>query len=227
MEGNEGIAPVWNLNERNATGYGDNCGMWFMWIIVIFALMGGNGFGGWGNRAAGNALTQAEMQAGFNNQSVLDQLRGITYGLSDGFFTQNTAMLNGMNGLEKTNMQSTYALGSQLADNRFAMQNGFCEINRNTDSVKAEAYRNTCDVVNAIRSDGEKTRALLVANQIQELRDKLADRDRDLQSANFNLSQVAQSAAIINQLRPYPTPAYITASPYQAISGGTTTTTTT
>lgn len=45
MEGNEGIAPVWNLNEKGGNGLGDSCGMWFMWIIVIFALMGG---GGWG-----------------------------------------------------------------------------------------------------------------------------------------------------------------------------------
>ena len=67
---------------------------------------------------------------------------------------------------------------------------------------------------------------MITANTIQELRDKLADRDRDLQSATFNLSQVMQSAALVNQLRPYPTPAYITASPYQAITGGGTTPTT-
>lgn len=49
MEGNEGIAPVWNLNEKGGNGWGDSCGMWFMWIIVIFALMGGGGWGGFGN----------------------------------------------------------------------------------------------------------------------------------------------------------------------------------
>ena len=68
---------------------------------------------------------------------------------------------------------------------------------------------------------------MIVANQIQELRDKLADRDRDLQTANFNLSQVAQTSSIVGKLRPYPIPAYITASPYQSISTGGTTTTTT
>lgn len=66
---------------------------------------------------------------------------------------------------------------------------------------------------------------LMMANQMQELRDKLADRDRALQSANFNLSQVVQNATIVGQLKPYPTPAYIVNSPYQSSTGGATTTT--
>ena len=33
------------------------------------------------------------------------------------------------------------------------------------------------------------------------------------------LSQVMQSAALVNQLRPFPQPAYITASPYQTLAG--------
>lgn len=224
MEGNEGIAPVWNLNEKGGNGWGDSCGMWFMWIIVIFALMGGGGLGGFGNRAG---LTQAEMQAGFNHQDEMSQIRGLGYGLSDSTFSLNTTMLQGQAGLEKTVMQGNYALGSQLAENRFSQQQCCCETNRNIDSVKSENYKNTCTITSAIHEEAEKTRALITANTIQELRDKLADRDRDLQSATFNLSQVMQSAALVNQLRPYPTPAYITASPYQAITGGGGTTTTT
>jgi hypothetical protein len=50
----------------DGTNWSENgCGMWFMWIIVIFALMGGGNFG-WGNR--GNALTQAEMQYPFRQK---------------------------------------------------------------------------------------------------------------------------------------------------------------
>lgn len=46
-------------------------------------------------------------------------------------------------------------------------------------------------------------------NEIQTLRD-------NLQTANFQLSQQAQSANIIGQLRPTPTPAYLTCSPYES-----------
>lgn len=157
----------------------------------------------------------------------MGQLRGVTYGLSDSTFALNNSILNAHSGLEKTIMQGNYDIGSQLAENRFAQQQCCCETNRNIDSVKAENYKNTCTITSAIHEEAEKTRALITANTIQELRDKLADRDRDLQSATFNLSQVMQSAALVNQLRPYPTPAYITASPYQAITGGGGTTPTT
>ena len=77
---------------------------------------------------------------------------------------------------------------------------------------------NEMSPIDSLKGIGEKTRAVLIANQIQDLRDKLADRDRDLQTANFQLSQQAQSAALIGTLRPYPQPAYITNSPYQSIA---------
>lgn len=51
---------------------------------------------------------------------------------------------------------------------------------------------------------------------MQDLRDRLADRDRDLQAANFQLSQLSQTSNIIGTLRPFPIPAYVTCSPYQA-----------
>lgn len=159
------------------------------------------------------------MQAGFNHQDEMGQLRGVTYGLADSTFALNTTMLQGQAGLEKTVMQGNYSLGSQLAENRFAQQQCCCETNRNIDSVRAENYRNTCELKTALHEEAEKTRGMMMASQIQDLRDRLADRDRDLQSANFNLSQVMQSAALVNQLRPFPQPAYITASPYQTLAG--------
>lgn len=190
--------------------------MWFMWIIVIFALMGGwgNGFGN--NRGLNEALTRSDLQSGFDNQSVQRGIAGIQDGLCDGFYAQNTTMLNGFSGVQRDLMSNGYQLGNQIAENRFAAQNCCCETNRNIDSVRAENYKNTCEIVNAINADGEKTRAVMVANTIQELRDKLADRDRDLQTANFQLSQQAQNATLISTLRPFPQPAFITCSPYQS-----------
>ena len=233
MAEGEGIQPVWSMNGNN-NGWGDCNGMWFMWIIVIIALMGG-----WGNNnmppimpGLGNGLTQAEMQEGFNHQDEMSQIRGITYGLSDGFYAMNTAMLQGQadlgrtvmqgnNGVEKAVLQTGWSISQGLNENRFAQQTCCCETNRNIDSVRADAYRNTCDITTAIHEEAEKTRGLINANTMQDLRDRLADRDRELQTANFNLSQTIQSAAIVNQLRPYPQPAYITASPYQSAGYGT------
>ena len=74
--------------------------------------------------------------------------------------------------------------------------------------------------MNAIRCDGDQTRALINANTMQSLRDKLADKDRDLQTANFQLSQQAQNNYLVNQLRPCPVPAYPSCSPYTTYTWG-------
>lgn len=219
MEGS-GIVPVMDVN-RNGYGYGDGFGCgggWFMWSIVLFALMGGwgNGFGrGYGN---GPGLTQVEMQQGFDTQNILRKLDGINNGLCDGFYAQNTTMLNGFNGVQRDLCTGFSAVNAGIAENRFAAQQCCCETNRNIDAVRAENYKNTCEITNAIHAEGEATRALINHNVMQDLRDRLADRDRDLQSANFQLSQLSQTANIVGTLRPFPQPAYITASPYQAAS---------
>ena len=61
----------------------------------------------------------------------------------------------------------------QVAENRFAAQQCCCETNRNIDAVRAENYRNTCDITTAIHAEGEATRSLIQANEVQALRDKV------------------------------------------------------
>lgn len=87
-----------------------------------------------------------------------------------------------------------------------------CETNRNIDAVRYENARNTCDIVNAIKADGDATRALMTQNTIQELRD-------NLQAAQLQLGNISQTQTIINAVRPFPIPSYITCSPYTAANG--------
>ena len=192
---------------------GDSMNNWannpFIYLVWL-ALLGGNGgfFGNRNNDAAWqNTMTRSDMFEGFNNQDVNSQLRGITNGLCDGFYTINNSIKDG-----------TYATQSALAENRFASQQCCCETKGLLKDLSAEGYRNTCEITTAIHAEGEATRALITANTMQDLRDRLADRDRDLITANFQLSQQAQSANLISTLRPFPQPAYITCSPYQSPS---------
>lgn len=184
----------------------------FLLFALIFGGMGngwGGGFGGgFGGGWANGVLTRAEMFDGFNNQNVMRKLDGITQGLCDGFYAQNTSLLQGFN-----------TVGSQIAENRFAAQQCCCETNRNIDSVRYDNQKCCCDLQKTIHDEGEATRALIVQNKIESLRDRLADKDRDLQTANFQLSQQAQNATLINTLRPFPTPSYITCSPYESARG--------
>lgn len=82
--------------------------------------------------------------------------------------------------------------------------------------VRYEAAKNTCDIATAIHAEGEATRALINANTMQDLRDRLEARDRELMTANFQLSQQAQTANLVDELRPCSRPAYITCSPYES-----------
>jgi hypothetical protein len=49
---------------------------------------------------------------------------------------------------------------------------------------------------------------------MQDLRDRLAAKDSQLQTANFQISQQAQNAYLVNELKPCPVPAYPVANPY-------------
>lgn len=153
----------------------------------------------------GGGFLSATMQRGFDNGTVVSKLDGITNGLCDGFYAQNTTMLNGFNG---TNMA--------IKDAQYSAKDCCCTINRSIDATRYEAQKNTCDITTAIHAEGEATRALIQANTVQELRDRLEAKDRELLTANFNLSQQAQTCALVNEIRPVSKPAYITCSPYAA-----------
>ena len=150
---------------RAATGADENGwgggGAW--WIIILFLFMFGMGGGGWGWGNRGNdALTRAEMQQGFDTQEITRKLDGLSYGMCDGFYAQNTTMLNGFAGVT-----------SAVRDAQFAAQQCCCETNRNIDSVRYDAQKNTCDITTAIHAEGEATRALIQKNEMQNLRDRL------------------------------------------------------
>lgn len=88
-----------------------------------------------------------------------------------------------------------------------------CETQKGILGLQAENYKNTCDITNAIHKEGEDTRALITANTIQDLRDQNT-------AYQLQLSNQAQTANIISQLRPTPIPAYLTCSPYTANNCG-------
>lgn len=169
-----------------------------------------------------NALTQAELFDGLGRQDILGNQReiqqslcGISGAMQTGFGNIRYDNLQNVMGLQNAMTSGFYGVNSGLAENRFAQQQCCCETNRSIDAVRSEAYKNTCDITTAIHAEGEATRALINENTMQALRDKLADRDRDLLYANFQNSQYLQNSYLVDALRPVSRPAYITCSPYQ------------
>jgi hypothetical protein len=204
MNGNEN--QMWN-----------NPFIYLVWLAVL-----GNG-GLFGNRGANDAavqgaLTRSDLFEGFNTQDINAQLRGITNGLCDGFYAVNSGLKDGFYAVNSGMKDGFYMTREGIAENRFAAQQCCCETNRNIDAVRFENSKNTCEITNAIHAEGEATRALINQNTIQELRDKLEARDRDILARDFQLSQFAQNQYLINEIKPCAKPAYITCSPYTSAS---------
>lgn len=219
--------------------FGDGWGMGGMGGMGMFLpFMFMNGWGGFGGNNCGcgngnaNAI-QAEIQRGFDNQSVMNKLNGLEQGVcSLGYdnlaqiSSLGMAVANGFHGVDNAvcnlgyqTQQGFNSTNMAIAQLGFQNQQCCCEINRNVDSVRFENAQNTCAITNAIHAEGEQTRALINANTMQDLRDKLAEKDRDVLARDFQLSQISQTASIVNQVRPCPQPAYITCNPWGCNGG--------
>ena len=200
---------------RDQDGMGNAWNNPFIYLVWL-ALLGGNGglFGNRDSNALQGALTRSDMFEGFNNQDINSQLRGITNGLCDGFYAVNNGLKDGFYGNQGTMKDGFYGIQGALAENRFAQQNCCCEIKGGIKDLSAEGYRNTCEITTAIHAEGEATRALINSNTMQELRDKLAEKDREVQARDFQLSQIAQTNNIVGQIKPCPVPAYVTCNPW-------------
>lgn len=191
---------------NNENGWQNNPFIYLVWLAV---LGGGNGL--FGNRgldaATQGAITRADLNDGFANAQIENGIRAIQSGLCDGFYANNTTALQGFAGVS-----------AGVTELGYNMKDCCCQLNRSIDALAAENYKNTCAITTAVHAEGEATRALIQQNMVQDLRDRLEARDRDLLTANFQLSQQAQSANLLSALRPFPQPAYITCSPYAAVN---------
>lgn len=197
-------------NRNNGYGYGDGawgCGggaYWMFFIFFIFLFWGGNG--AWGNQAGlQGALTRSDLNEGFNSAATHQKL-------------DNVMLQNSRNTyeLDKSITGGFYSINNNLMENKFAAQQCCCETNRNIDAVRYENARNTCDIIQAANANTQRILDTLCEDRIQDLRDKLAEKNQLLQTASIQISQEQQSANLINTLRPTPIPAYLTCSPYQS-----------
>lgn len=234
---------VANIDGNNNNGWGSDGG-WLWFIVVIFAIFGGwgGGFGGWGNNGGGamqGYATQADIQRGFDTQAVVSKLDGITNGLCDGFYAQNTALMNGFHGVDNaicnlgyqtqqgfntTNvalMQGQNALQSQLAncccETREAIQGVNYNMATNTCALQNTMNNNTRDIIDSQQAG---TRAILdfltqdkIATLTAENNDLRRAASQDRQNALLTTAMTAQTNQIINAVNPAPIPAYTVPNP--------------
>ena len=230
MMGNEGISVADALALRDG-GYGGNGGFggwgdggW--WIIILILLFGA---GGWGRGGFGGG-NGGELADAFNFNQLDNGLRGIEQGLCNGFYTsaqqinsvlaalQNCCcdtkvqMLTGFNGVNQgiSNLGFNVQAGFNGVTNQIA--SCCCDIERGQDAIKYEI----ANVANNLLVAGDKNTDRIINYLTQTEMDKLRT---ELQSAQFQLSQLSQTDNIINRLMPVAKPAYLTCSPYASAFG--------
>lgn len=106
------IAAVTGNGRNNGNGWGDD-GSWWIILLFLFAFGGwGNNGNGWGGNAGGT--TREEISYGFDMNGLENGIRGIQQGLCDGFYAQNSTMLQGFNGLNNAITTGTNAIQNTL-----------------------------------------------------------------------------------------------------------------
>ena len=80
-------------------------------------------------------------------------------------------------------------------------------VERGFSSVAYETQRQTCDIINAMNAGFNAIKEREDAREIQSLRDQV-------QAYQLSASQQAQTANLVSQLRPCPSPSYIVPNPF-------------
>lgn len=210
---------------------------------------GGNGNdGNNGYNACCVPATHQGMTDAFNFNQLDNGIRGLENGLCDGFYTTaaninnvlaalsqcccdtKLGMCQGFNGVNQSIAELGYNMGQgfcgvnkAISDSDFHVQAGFnalgnqlaaccCDLGRGQDAIKCALEKATGDILIA----GERNTNQIINYLTQTEMDKLRT---ELQSAQFQLSQLSQTSNIVEQLMPVAKPAYLTCSPYASAFG--------
>ena len=206
---------------KGADGNAGNFGSTWTWLFFLFFLLawGGGGFFGGGNSSREGELTRAELYNSLGQQDSFMHQSDIMRELSA--FERDAT--NNWGEMKYDNLIGVNNIMSQMATNAAAQAQCCCETNRNIDAVRYENAKNTCDITHNAQLN---TRDILEGQNAGFQRiidfltnDKIDSLRSELQSAQLQLGNMSQTTNLINYLCPYPTPAYITASPYTSAYG--------
>lgn len=198
------VAPISYGGNSGFGGFGDD----WLALIVILALFGGYGNGGFGfgggfggNRGVFEpCATQADVRAAVDQQTLISKLDQQTYGLADSTYALNNAITSGFHGVDNAicnlgyNVQSGFnSLGHQISD-------CCCTTQRSIDNVRYDMATQACDTRNLIQNTTRDIIDNANANNRALLdflvNDKISTLQAENQSLKFKASQAEQNAFI-------------------------------
>lgn len=185
---------------RSNDGFGDGNGWWLILFLLICGWGGygfGGGFGGYGgggfNSPAGQGFaTRTDIDAALATRGIESGIQNISTQLCNGFNTLGSQMANCCCDLKQGQGEISYNLAAQTNILQNTVNNGFRDVIEN----QTAGVQRIIDTIT---------------------QDKIQSLQTELQSAQLQLSNVAQTNNIINALRPTPVPSYPVMSPYTSI----------
>lgn len=181
------------------------------WIILFLLICGWGGYGaGWGGNGGGanspafqGYATRADVNDALATQGIESGIQNISTQLCNGFNTLGSQLANCCCDLKQGQGEINYNLAMQTN----VLQN---TMNQNANALQSQLCNGFRDVIDAQNAGTQRIIDTITQDKIQSLQ-------TELQSAQLQLSNAAQTTNIINALRPTPTPSYPVMSPYTSI----------
>lgn len=199
-------------------GFGGENGWWVILFIILLFGWGRNGYG----NNNGSVMDGYVLTSDF--ASVERKLDAVNNGICDSTFALNNAINGGFATAELSRANQQAALMQQLNAMQMQSQECCCENRAAIAQVRYDMATQACDTRNTVQTAARDIVENANANSRAILDFLTQSKLQDLQSANQELrlaaSQAAQNNYLISQLRPCPTPAYITCNPWAGSSYG-------
>lgn len=249
------IAAVTDGNKNN--GFGDSMGGWWV-LIILLALFGGfNGNGNWGNNnrcdqkdvvivpygggiggmGYGYGFENAALQRGFDNQTVINKLDG----LSNGICSLGYDQLAQMNNLGNTVQQTGWNLSNAIRDGQVAGMQQFnalsrqmsdccCETRQGLSDIRYAMAADTCAIKGEIKDstrdiiDNQNQNARMLNDTVRQGFTDLAMQQKDQYIAELEgrLNACDRDKAlqgVVNQIRPMAIPSFNVPNPFCCNTG--------
>lgn len=208
VDGNLSAADVAAVTGNNSRGMFGGDGLFWIIVLFLFAFMGG-----WGNNGNGGYGMNYGIQDGFNQQAIMSGINGITATLG----TNQIANTQAMNQIAMSLQNCCCENRAGLADLKYTVATEACA-DRNAVS---SALR---DVIASNTANTQAILDKLCQQEIDALKTQNANLQTQINLANLQASQTAQTARILQDnaaqtvaleqyLNPTPIPAYVVQNP--------------
>lgn len=195
------------MNATRGYGYNDCFGMGGNWFWIVLLLFFGRGF-------YGNENLQTDVDTRFlerdifnTNQNVSNTACQTQRDILGGFTNLQAQLLNCCCDNKVLGLETRYDLGSKIDRNNYdnAIQ---------THTLSSQIAECCCNLRAEGVANTQKILDKLCENETNALRDKLAEKDRELLASGLAYQNTLTARTIVDNVLPRPIPAYPSCSPY-------------